>query len=116
MDLKQLVNSLNGERPKKLYFSSTPNLSASIGYCRHNMHRGNMTHKMVKQHRCLEKQCPYFIKIDHPYWDRKEKLKILKKFKKVVSTNDADQIATYITMLMFNITELEEDEIESSLC
>ena len=53
---------------------------ARIGYCHNNTHIGYVSHKIMKQHGCLAKQCPYFRKYeDHPYWINRAKINEKKK-------------------------------------
>ena len=42
-----------------------------VGYCRYNLHRGKLNVKLLREHKCLEKQCPFFDKYEEsPYWDK----------------------------------------------
>ena len=43
--------------------------SHRLGYCHHKSHIGYLNHKLIVEHGCLKKQCPYFHKYEeHPYW------------------------------------------------
>lgn len=47
-----------------------------IGYCSNLTHRGNLNLKQYRNHKCEEKQCPYFIRnMLNPYWERYDKRK-----------------------------------------
>ena len=66
--------SINGE-----HLSQKP-----VGFCCYRKHRGYLTLKIMKNHECLKKQCPCLKKCeDHPYWEQREKIKQLKKQKKL---------------------------------
>ena len=42
-----------------------------VGYCRYNLHRGKLNVKLLREHKCLEKQCPFFDRYEEsPYWDK----------------------------------------------
>jgi hypothetical protein len=71
-------------KPKITYFHLQPKKEKAVGRCHHNWHKGNMSAKMVKTHKCLGKQCPYFEKYeDHPYWKEREAIKAKKKQAKI---------------------------------
>ena len=45
-----------------------------IGYCSYKLHKGCVTKKLLKDHQCLEKNCPFLQKYkDVPYWKEREK-------------------------------------------
>ena len=47
-----------------------------IGYCNHYKHHGPLSINTYRQHKCKEKQCPYFVKNkNHPHWIKKQKQK-----------------------------------------
>lgn len=40
------------------------------GYCHCDRHRGYLSVKLIKKHKCLSKNCEFFEKYsNHPYWD-----------------------------------------------
>lgn len=40
-----------------------------IGYCHNQIHRGSITVKLLQEHSCLEKECPFLQKLeDRPFW------------------------------------------------
>ena len=70
-----------GERHPHYFANQTTKMP--VGWCNHNAHRGKLTAKQMKNHRCREKMCPYFKKNEkHPYWVEKENIKQLKKQRK----------------------------------
>lgn len=51
-----------------------------IGYCRCDVHIGALTTKLLKQHECLIKQCPFLVRFkEHSFWTEREKQKNLAK-------------------------------------
>ena len=57
-----------------------PNSPRTVGYCHNQKHHGALSVKMIKQHQCLGKQCPYLEKIEnHPYWKNRAEIKEKKK-------------------------------------
>lgn len=65
------------------FMVNQPNMNKAIGYCHSGQHQGFMSEKMLKQHGCLSKQCPYLQKYeDKEFWIRRAEIKELKKLKK----------------------------------
>ena len=57
-----------------------------VGWCSHNKHRGKLSVKQLKNHKCIAKQCPFFTKNPrHNYWGQKEYIKESKRKKKFES-------------------------------
>lgn len=55
------------------------------GYCHNKTHRGYVSVKALKDHKCLAKQCLFFEKFEeHSYWAMKEKIKENRKNKKLL--------------------------------
>lgn len=43
----------------------------TCGYCHNQRHHGRLSIKLVREHKCIEKQCPFLEKYDHPIWRKK---------------------------------------------
>lgn len=44
------------------------------GYCWSQAHQGFLTVELIRKHKCLQKECRCFEKIEsHPYWEDKKK-------------------------------------------
>ena len=43
-----------------------------IGYCHLDSHRGYLTKKLLKSHKCLEKKCTFLKKLNPEYWEGRE--------------------------------------------
>ena len=55
----------------------------TAGQCHNNIHSGRMTLKMVRDHDCLGKKCPFFEKNDnHSHWKKKEAIKQKRKLER----------------------------------
>lgn len=68
------------------YFKNQPK-GEPVGWCNHNKHRGKLSVRLMKNHKCLGKKCPYFKKNDkHPYWAEHERIKQIRKDKKKQDT------------------------------
>ena len=68
------------------YFKNQPK-GDPVGWCTHNKHRGKLSVKIMKSHKCLSKNCRFFKKNeDHPYWAERENIKKLKKENKKKDT------------------------------
>lgn len=54
-----------------------------IGYCCYSEHRGYLTKSLMQSKECNKKCCRHFKKnMEHPWWQRKERIKALKNAKK----------------------------------
>jgi hypothetical protein len=53
-----------------------------VGYCNNATHWGWLSKRLMKEHQCLEKECPYFEKTNAGYWEKIEKEKALKAEKR----------------------------------
>lgn len=51
-----------------------------------------MSKNQVKSRQCLGKHCGALKKLEHPYWDSREKLKQLKKENKAKKNEQADKM------------------------
>lgn len=66
---KDIVSGLY--KPATLNFMhNQPRRDKAFCYCSNNIHRGYMSTKMVRKHKCFEKVCPYLKPCDHPHWDQ----------------------------------------------
>jgi len=47
-----------------------------VGYCNCNTHKGYLSTTLLKQHECLQKQCPFLEAFEtHEFWREKERKK-----------------------------------------
>ena len=54
-----------------------------VGWCNHNKHRGKLSVRQMKQHKCLAKQCSFFTRNEaHDYWAQRDCDKQRKKDKR----------------------------------
>ena len=54
-----------------------------IGFCRYHLHIGALTAALIRQHECLQKECPFLEKYeDKPFWKEREKKKNLAKLRR----------------------------------
>lgn len=86
------------------YFKGQSKKSA-VAYCHNPKHKGYLSLKNVKKHKCIQKGCFYFKKYkDHPYWVDKERQKKKRKFTerttKVIKNGSPEEIAEYISRLL----------------
>lgn len=79
-----LLRELNTEgKPVKHYMKGQPAKDNTVGWCSNNNHKGAVSLKMLKQHKCLDRGCKYFRKNEeHGYWKHKEEIKKNKKRRK----------------------------------
>ena len=88
-------------------FIGQPKKGKAVAWCGHYKHRGYLSLNNMRNHRCLEKQCRYFVKIAHPYWEEREKRNAEKRQKKrigrlkeIIRTADAETIAELIAEII----------------
>lgn len=54
--------------------------SKVVGFCL--KHRAYITVTQLERKQCLQKGCKAFRRKDHPYWERRERIKEIKRLKK----------------------------------
>lgn len=63
-----------------VYRSST---KKPCGYCWNKIHRGLLSVKLLKKHKCLQKHCEFLQKYeDHEFWINRERIQQLRKERK----------------------------------
>ena len=73
----------NNHERKPQYMKGQPK-GMPVGWCKHNAHRGKLSVKQMKNHRCLAKGCPFFVKNEkHYYWEQRARVKKTKKTAKI---------------------------------
>lgn len=57
--------------------------SALVGKCRYKMHPGYLDAGTMNAHKCVEKECRYFYKLEeYPYWKKDNEKKRKKEYEK----------------------------------
>ena len=70
-------------RHPKVYIDRRPHGDKPCGYCHCERHRGFITVKLMRTHKCLEKQCSFLEKYEeHEHWQSLKRKKELKKERK----------------------------------
>ena len=65
------------------FFKGQPTKENAVGYCHNPKHRGYLSKKNLKNHKCLAKECRYLHKYeDRQFWIDREKKKADKKARK----------------------------------
>lgn len=60
-----------------------PPKDKAAAFCSCNAHKGWLSVRMIREHGCLGKQCPFLnIRHSHPYWEERAVLKERKKARK----------------------------------
>lgn len=60
-----------------------PRKEKAVGYCHNPSHKGYLSLKVYKQHKCAMKECRYFEKYeDCPYWLNRKRIKEARKERK----------------------------------
>ena len=53
-----------------------------IAFCHSLAHTGRLSEKLLKQHGCIGKNCPFLEKYNHQYWIEKDCINELKRYNK----------------------------------
>lgn len=73
------MERVEGRVYRTIYGGHTENVCAWCGF-----HKGCLTVKHLKKHKCLKKNCNALVRYDdHPYWEERKIKKINKKEKKL---------------------------------
>lgn len=94
------------------YFKGQPPPHKSPGKCHNKAHLGYLSIRNIKKHKCVSRECVYFEKLDHPYWQDKDKKKSDKKFRKqkqkieeTIKYADAEEVAEMIAGFVWKENE-----------
>ncbi len=109
MEIKK--NKVSGlyETPIR-FMSNQPDKENAIAYCNYNKHKGYLSTKMVKEHECLKKQCPFLIRYHHPYWVEKVSAKVYKK----LQNGDIDYFIAGTEV--YDNSEIDQHKIRQIMC
>ena len=67
----------------KIYLKMQAHPENAVAYCHNLKHLGYLSEKLLKQHQCIQKQCPLLEKYeDNYFWLRRAVLKQIKKLNK----------------------------------
>ena len=69
----------SGNRNGRSYMGNQPKKENTVAICHNKIHIGRLSIKMMANHQCLAKNCPYLEKTDHPYWEMRALKKAAKK-------------------------------------
>lgn len=77
MNLTVIENKIKRKRAYRLIDGNILRSEENcIGYCWNDLHPGFVTLKLMQQHECLEKGCPFFERFENrPYWIQRQKRK-----------------------------------------
>ncbi len=102
MNIDKLLKEFKNE---PIHFNVKISKRNAVGYCHHKKHIGNLNERMLKEHGCIEKKCPYLEKYeDNKYWIKKKFKNPLKHYhknsgrggikiaEKVYKTDDLDKL------------------------
>ena len=89
-------------------FIGQPKKGKAVGFCLNKSHYGMLSLKNMKNHRCLAKNCVWFLSFkQHPYWEEREKRNAEKRQKKrigrlkeIIRTADVETIAELIAEII----------------
>lgn len=88
-------------------FIGQPKRGKAVGFCLNKSHYGMLSLKNMKNHRCLAKNCIWFLPFkQHPYWQEREKKlsekkskKLIKRVEELIKHGTAEEIADAISRL-----------------
>jgi hypothetical protein len=74
-------------------FKGQPPKEKAVGFCHNPTHKGYLSLKVYRQHKCGQKACHYFEKYEnHPHWQQKRKIKEAKKEVKVYGSKEIGSV------------------------
>lgn len=85
-------------------FIGQPKKGKAVGFCLNKSHYGMLSLRNMKNHRCLAKNCIWFLPFkQHPYWQEREKKlsekkskKLIKRVEELIRNGTAEEIADAI--------------------
>lgn len=92
-----------------------PSNDNAIAFCKSKRHKGKLSHAMIQQHDCINKNCKFFVKNEnHSYWIQKEnKNKNKKKYKKKYSQLQGVKEKPTSTYIRRNKSSLNTNNMKS---
>ena len=90
-----------------------------VGCCHNIIHPGKMTKRILEEHRCIQKECPFFERYEeYPFWvnyrnqkNAKRKSKLKKQQKKALADAEAQSMTTIRDALRECVPE-EESQLD----
>lgn len=93
------------------FLANQPKAENAVAYCHNPSHVGYLSPAIMKKHECLRKGCKYLhVYEDRAYWERREKKKRAKKFRRFVMNEDWEMVSEYIAELIGEHYEQERPE------
>lgn len=90
------------------FLRGQPGKENRIGYCHNPNHRGYLSVNLLKNHKCLEKQCRYLeVHKDHPYWVSRKRRRNDKKLREYIRKNNIEGIGEFIARLFYESSSQE---------
>ncbi len=97
------------------YMKGQPNKDNTIAFCHYYIHSGALSETMVKEHKCLQKNCKYFEKnVENKYWSRRESLSAAKKRDKLIKWY-TDKSGTGVKKTTGNLLRVSSSAINTDL-
>ena len=90
------------------------NKKSCRGYCNYVDHRGCLTDKMINDHKCMEKACPFlFIPINYTDYEEKLRKKEAKKQRRMQNLDEA-RILELCTKILQDYDELKITKVRKT--
>lgn len=97
------------------YMKGQPNKDNTIAFCHYYIHSGALSETMVKEHKCLQKNCKFFEKnLENKYWSRRESLSAAKKRDKLIKWY-TDKSGTGVKKTTGNLLKVRSSAINTDL-
>lgn len=97
------------------YMKGQPNKDNTIAFCHYYIHSGALSETMVKEHKCLQKNCKFFEKnLENKYWSRRESLSAAKKRDKLIKWY-TDKSGTGVKKTTGNLLKVSSSAINTDL-
>jgi len=108
-----MAEESHSTKPNRTWMKGAPKEESRIAFCRYSKHFGNLSENLLKQHKCLEKQCPYLKKYEEKgFWIKRKITNALKKKNKkgygfIVINDDRYATDDFETLYRVAVKEVE---------
>lgn len=90
------------------YLKGQPNKENAVAYCHNPMHKGYLSVKIIRCHKCLDKQCKYLeIYEDKQYWVDRKRKRNDKKLKEFIKKDNIERIGEHIARIIYESSSQE---------
>ena len=84
------------------YLQGQPPKEKALAYCHYSIHKGYLSRRLIKNHGCLAKKCPFLeIYEEKQYWQDRKRKKNDKRLKEYIKKGNIEGIGEHIARLIY---------------